>query len=118
MEVLIMRKDLTNPRRVQFGTSVFDDFDRIFGNMFANMTPAKQQDNYPVCNVFVDKDDVLHFEFALAGFTKEELAVEIDGTILTVQAEKSTEEADENKYVIRRFAKRQIQSPLILLMAY
>ena len=66
-----MRKDLTPFGRFNHGMSIFDEFDRIFGSTFANMIPAKQQDNYPV-------------------------------------AEKSTEdeEKDENKYIVRRFAKR------------
>ena len=101
-----MRKDLTPFGQIK-GLSIFDEFDNIFSRTFANMIPANQQNNYPVCNVYVDTDDVLNFEFALAGFTKEDIVAEIEGNILTVKAEKTTEEEqDENKYIVRRFAKR------------
>lgn len=104
MEVL-MRKDLMMPVGRINQLSIFNDFDRIFDHVFGNMAPIGQQNSYPVCNVFVDKDEVLNFEFALAGFKKEEVVAEVEDNILTVKAEKLTEETD-NKYIIRKFARR------------
>lgn len=104
MEVLIMRKDLMPVGRIN-QLSMFNDFDRIFDHVFGNVAPITQQNSYPVCNVFVDKDEVLNFEFALAGFKKEEVVAEVEDNILTVKAEKVSEETD-NKYIIRKFARR------------
>ncbi len=86
--------------------SIFDEFDRIFDQAFSRLSPISQQNNYPVANVFVDSNDVLNFEFALAGFTKDEVVAEIENNILTVKAEKSETEEDTNKYIVRRFSKR------------
>ena len=101
-----MRKDLIPIRRFNTGMSIFDEFDRIFEQAFGRMSPANQQNNYPVANIFVDTEDVLNFEFALAGFTKDEVVAEVEDNILTVKAEKSEQDEDENKYIVRRFSRR------------
>jgi len=101
-----MRKDLMPFGRFDKKMSIFDEFDNIFDRVFGNMAPVAQQNNYPVSNVFVDKDDMLNFEFALAGFTKDEVVAEVEDNVLTVKAEKSETEEDQNKYIVRRFSKR------------
>lgn len=82
--------------------SVFDDFfkpwnDRFDGNGFLQRTLT-----VPAVNI-KDEDD--HYEVTLAapGMTKKDFAVDIDGDILTISAEKE-EEKEENK---KKFSRRE-----------
>lgn len=112
-----MRKDLI-PRGRLNQMSIFDEFDNIFANVFQNVAPIHQQQGYPVCNIYVDTSDVLNFEFALAGFRKEEINIEVEDNILTISAEKQTEEDAENKYIVRRFTRKRFMKKYDLTDMY
>lgn len=63
---------------------------------------------YPPYNYYRKDDNTWQLEFALAGFKKEELNVELDNNILYVYGEKS--EKDEVKSVLYHgFAKRKFK---------
>lgn len=100
-----MRKDLIPNGRLN-KMSIFNEFDSVFDDLFSRIAPVNQQNTYPVSNIYINADDILVFEFALAGFNKDEIGIEIEDNILRVSAEKQTSEDHENKYIIRRFAKR------------
>ena len=110
-------KDLI-PRGRLNRMSIFNEFDNIFSGMFQNIAPIQQQQGYPVCNIFVDSNDTLNFEFALAGFKKEEIIIEVEDNILTVSAEKQTEEDSENKYIVRRFTRKRFMKKYDLTDMY
>ena len=65
----------------------FDDYDGISNNM--------------KCDIY-EKDGDYHIEMDVPGFDKNDISIECDNGYLTVTAEKSEEENDENKRYIKR----------------
>ncbi len=65
----------------------FDDYDGISSNM--------------KCDIY-EKDGDYHIEMDVPGFDKNDISIECDNGYLTVTAEKSEEENDENKRYIKR----------------
>ncbi len=70
-----------------------DDFDSFF------LTSKGR--NEMRCDIY-EKDDVFYIEMDIPGFNKENINIEIKDGYLTVKAEKSNEENEENKNYIRR----------------
>tara|TARA_Y100000592_G_C5460136_1_gene313550 strand:- start:1372 stop:1812 length:441 start_codon:yes stop_codon:yes gene_type:complete len=90
------------------GRSVFDD---IFGAVaadFPNMV-RRTTSGYPVADIYTNDKGSTVMEFALAGFSKEELSVEVkpeDNTI-TVSAQTLLEEGEvESRRIARRSFKK------------
>jgi HSP20 family protein len=48
---------------------------------------AKLENKYPFCDVYYDENENLIFEFALAGFKKEDIKIELDANILIVKGQ-------------------------------
>lgn len=71
--------------------------------------PTGRPDGYPPYNVWVDStDDSIKIETAASGFSKDELSIEFDGSLLTITGERKTP-IDESlrKYIHRGLAKRK-----------
>jgi molecular chaperone IbpA len=83
-------------------------FDRYFVN-----TPTHTNSNYPPHNIV--KYDETHYgiEVAVAGFSKEEITVEVDQDQLTIRGEKSTTEA-EVVFLHRGLAARDFEQTFTL----
>ena len=90
------------------GRSVFDD---IFGALSADFPSMVRRttSGYPVADIYTDERGDTVMEFALAGFSKEELNVEVkpeDNTI-TVSAQTLLEEGEtESRRIARRSFKK------------
>ena len=85
------------------GRSVFDD---IFDSMLDLPTLVNRTtQGYPVADIYHNEDGGTVLEFALAGFTKDDLLVEIkpEKNTITVSANASQEDGDNRQ---RRIAKR------------
>ena len=85
------------------GRGVFDD---IFGSMldFPTLLDRTTQ-GYPVADIYRNNDGDTVMEFALAGFSKDDLAVEIkpEKNTITVSAKHSVpEDASNGKRIARR----------------
>jgi len=80
------------------GRSIFDE---LFGD-FQSLA-RKSTSGYPVADIFSNEDGSTTLEFALAGFSKEDLTIEIqpEQSTLTVRAEASTE-GETNRRIARR----------------
>ena len=80
------------------GRSIFDE---LFGD-FPSLA-RKSTSGYPVADIFSNEDGSTTLEFALAGFSKEDLTIEIqpEKSSLTVRAE-ATSEGDTNRRIARR----------------
>tara|TARA_B100000676_G_C17615563_1_gene599053 strand:- start:40 stop:471 length:432 start_codon:yes stop_codon:yes gene_type:complete len=96
--------DLTfyRPKGSLLGRSIFDE---IFnGELFDFPTVARRTtQGYPVADIYnVENATVL--EFALAGFSREELSIDVqpDKSSLTVRAETSSEDSGESRRIARR----------------
>jgi HSP20 family molecular chaperone IbpA len=76
-------------------------FDELFGD-FQSLA-RKSTQGYPVADIFSNEDGSTTLEFALAGFNKEDLSIEIEPekNSLTVRAEASGD-GDSNRRIARR----------------
>ena len=104
--------DLTfyRPKGSLLGRSIFDE---IFnGELFDFPTVARRTtQGYPVADIYnVENATVL--EFALAGFSREELSIDVqpDKSSLTVRAETSSEDSEAES---RRIARRSFQKTYV-----
>ena len=93
------------------GRSVFDDvFDNFISDFPQHIKRSTQ--GYPVADIYNTKDGSTVMEFALAGFSKEDLSIEVkpEKRSITVSASTGVEEEAENG---RRIARRNFQKTYI-----
>ena len=95
---------LTTYRPGLLGSRVFDD---VFDNFFVDFPRHLRQSTqgYPVAYIYRDDNGSTVMEFALAGFGKDELSIDIrpDKRSITVSANSSVEEDTQSS---RRIARR------------
>jgi len=99
-----MSTALTTFRPGLLGSRVFDDvFDSVFLDFPRHLKQSTQ--GYPVADIYNDDNGSTVLEFALAGFGKDELSVDIrpDKRSITVSANSNI---DENNNGSRRIARR------------
>jgi HSP20 family protein len=77
------------PRKFYLGDDFFDDF----------FEPAVK--DQMKCDIY-EKDGKYHIEMDIPGYDKDNIKIECDDGYLTVSAETSNEENDEDKNYIRR----------------
>jgi len=100
----IMTTAITTYRPGLLGSRVFDDVFDSFFNDFPSLLRQTTQ-GYPVSDIYQNDGGDTIMEFALAGFSKEDLSIEIkpEKRSITVRAEsKSSEEEDSNRRIARR----------------
>lgn len=85
-------------------------FDRYFN------TPSHQNGNYPPHNIVKYSDDTYAIEVAVAGFTKEEVTVEVDQDQLTIRGIKNRPNVDTGQieYLHRGLAARDFEQTFTL----
>ena len=95
--------DLANLSRALVG------FDRYFTNQLQNS-------NYPPHNIVKYSDDTYGIEVAVAGFTKEEVTVEVDQDQLTIRGVKNrpNESTGQIEYLHRGLAARDFEQSFTL----
>lgn len=85
------------------GRGVFDD---IFGAFFNDAPTFVQRSTqgYPVADIFQGDDGATIMEFALAGFSRSDINVEVkpETRSITVSANTDTEESENNRRIARR----------------
>jgi len=91
------------------GGSIFDDF---FNDFFqdAGALQRKTVQGYPVADIYVNDDGSTVMEFALAGFSKQDLTIDVkpEKHSITVSANVESSE-DNNRRIARRpFAKTYV----------
>lgn len=86
------------------GGTVFNDLlDDFFGLNFDRALSSSTQ-GYPVCDVYNDEDGGTVMEFALAGFSRDELSVDVvpEKRSITVAAEALTKSDGTSRRISRR----------------
>ena len=84
-------------------------FDRYFN------VPSHQNGNYPPHNIVKYSDDTYAIEVAVAGFTKEEVTVEVDQDQLTIRGVKNRPSVDAGiEYLHRGLAARDFEQTFTL----
>lgn len=94
--------DLANLSRALVG------FDRYFS------APHHQNGNYPPHNIVKYSEHQYGIEVAVAGFTKEEITVEVDQDQLTIIGTKSIDVNDSKEYLHRGLAARDFEQTFTL----
>lgn len=98
-----MTNALTTYRPGLLGRNVLDDvFDSFFVDFPRHLKQTTQ--GYPVADIFRDDNGNTVLEFALAGFRKEELSIDIrpDKRSITVAANSNVDEGDNSRRIARR----------------
>jgi molecular chaperone IbpA len=78
-------------------------FDQYFNN------PRLQNSNYPPHNIVKYSDSAYAIEVAVAGFSKEEITVEVDQAQLVVRGVQATTDTDTKEYLHRGLASRDFE---------
>ena len=106
-----MSTALTSYRPSLLGSRVFDD---VFSNFFSEFPSHLQRttSGYPVADIYRGEGGSTVMEFALAGFNKGDLSVDIqpDKRSITVSAESG---ADEEDGKARRIARRSFKKTYV-----
>lgn len=109
MNTLTTYRSVRNPGLL--GRRVLDDvFDNFFNDFPSHLRRSTQ--GYPVADIYTAENGSTIIEFALAGFSKEELSIEVtpEKRSITVSANGNVEPADESN---RRIARRDFQKTFI-----
>jgi molecular chaperone IbpA len=78
-------------------------FDQYFNN------PRLQNSNYPPHNIVKYSDSAYAIEVAVAGFSKDEITVEVDQAQLVVRGVQAIAETDSKEYLHRGLASRDFE---------
>lgn len=98
-----MTTTLTTYRPSLLGSNVFDNiFDNFFTDFPRHMN--KSTSGYPVADIYRDNEGNTVMDFALAGFSKEDLTVDVqpEKRTITVSANDSSSEARNTRRIARR----------------
>ena len=82
-------------------TRQFVGFDSLFDEL--NEMAARKESNYPAYNIAKDDDEHYRIEVALAGFTSDDISLEIEKGTLKIQANKNDDRAN---YIHQGIAQR------------
>ena len=84
-------------------------FDQIADLMDRVLSAEPTQNTYPPYNIEKTADDAYRISLAVAGFTDDDLTVEVRENSLIVAAKKSGEEEKERKFLHRGIATRAFE---------
>lgn len=87
--------------------SLFIGFEPILNELERIHTAGRIQDNYPPHNVVKVDDENFIIELAVAGFSQDDILVEVKDGILLIKAEKS--EKDEREYAHKGISSRKFE---------
>ena len=79
----------------------FVGFDTLFDEL--NAVADRKEPNYPAYNIAKDDDEHYRVEVALAGFSIDEISIQTEKSILTIEANKSEERGN---YIHQGIAQR------------
>jgi len=87
-------------------------FDQIFDQFFDNPTAMvkRSTEGYPLTDIYQDEEENQIIEMALAGFSKEDLKVEVKENSITINCESNF---DSERLSHRRIAKRSFSKSFV-----
>jgi len=95
---------LYNNRPSLLGRSVWDEMFDSFFDAAPNLV-RRSTEGYPVTDIYKDDDGNSVIECALAGFTKDQLSVEVKDGRITITADGGAEDANARRIARRSFQK-------------
>jgi len=87
-----------------------DDF---FDDLFNFSREKFGIDKYPFTNISTTKDGKLEFEFALAGYSKEDIRLSVEDNVLVVSGKKE-DTNEEKKWISKQIAYRDFSVKYLL----
>ena len=97
----MVRTNLNVPRSLFVGfEGLFDELERI------HTSARSGSDNYPPHNIVKIDDEKFLIEMAIAGFTKEEIALEVKDGILKITGNR---ESDDREYAWKGISSRKFE---------
>ena len=84
----------------------FETFSREFDRMFPKTVTATTKPSYPPYNLIEWNPERFSLEFAVAGFTKDQIDISVEKGVLTVKGEQEEEAGDIN-YLHKGIATRK-----------
>ena len=102
---------MTSSRLTLFDSPMFLGFDHFEETL--NRVRKNASDGYPPYNIEQVSEGALRISLAVAGFSMDDLDVEIDNNQLTIRGRQS-EEDQERIYLHRGIASRQFQRSFVL----
>ena len=99
----IMRRAHAHPSLLN--RAVIDDF---FGTFLSDI-PAqivRSTQGYPVADIYRNDDGATMMEFALAGFSKDEISIEVKPEKRSITVSATTDTTEEDSGISRRIARR------------
>ena len=104
-----MSNALTTYRPGLLGRTVFDD---VFDNFFLDLPHhlKRTTSGYPVADIYTLEDGSTAMEFALAGFNKDELTIDVkpEKRSITIAANSSSETEGNRRIARRSFTKTYV----------
>lgn len=93
-----------NPRRRNYPTTTFANFDNLFNEFFNTGFPQTKMTtfNNPALNV-VELESGYRLELAVPGFAKEHINIEVEQDILTITGKLEKKAKEGEKYTRREF---------------
>ena len=86
--------------------SLFIGFDPILNELERIHSAGRSQDNYPPHNVVKIDDDNFNIELAVAGFSEEDISVEVKDGILLIKGQQSD---DDREYAHKGISSRKFE---------
>lgn len=93
--------------------SFFVGYDSLLNNLYNVGSRSVSQPNYPPADVIKVDEENYRIDVAVAGFTKEELSVDVADNVLTIRGEKKGKENDV-AYIHKKIAYRDFQKQYTL----
>ena len=107
-----MNTSLTMYRPGLLGSRAFEDvFGDIFNNSFDGML-RKSTQGYPVADIYSEENGDTVLEFALAGFAKEDLSIEVKPGDKSIVVRANANNNEEGK-ISRRIARRSFEKTFV-----
>ncbi len=96
-------KPVKTSKNEELAAPDWSDFftDRVFSNLW----PFQGMDLFPAVNI-KESNDAFHTEMAVPGFSKKDFKIDVEGSYLTISAEKERETNESNE----RYTKKEFES--------
>jgi len=85
-----------------------------FDTLFTNVLAATAANNYPPHNIVKYGDTYYEIEVAVAGFTKQDINVEVNQDLLTITGKRPTLQTTQKEYLHRGLAARDFEQTFTL----
>lgn len=85
-----------------------------FDTLFTNVLAATAANNYPPHNIVKYSDSCYEIEVAVAGFTKQDINVEVNQDLLTITGKRPVLQTTQKEYLHRGLAARDFEQTFTL----